>query len=274
MQKANHVANAASYLLFVLTVLAMVATPLFARGSEGRRVLANVVVCGLCGVGLLRAWRMFRGRAVVAAGAVMVFTLAVEIIGSTTGYPFGSYSYTGMLTPQLLGVPIIVCVAWAGITLVVHGVFSGAWRSNFARAISMSLAITAWDVFLDPQMVAEGYWTWEPTTVSFRGIPIVNYLGWLLTALVASGLVVSICRRSRRTMMDVGARGTSAELSGTAPVVDVVAWCMYATIAALSTIGFLFFFDDVVVAAVGAVAMGCWVLVGWRLLQSRPEIQS
>ena len=46
-------------------------------------------------------------------------------------------------------------------------------------------ALAAWDVFLDPQMVAAGHWTWADTTPALPlvpGIPLTNYAGWLLVA--------------------------------------------------------------------------------------------
>jgi putative membrane protein len=50
-----------------------------------------------------------------------------------------------------------------------------------------SAGLAAWDLFLDPQMVAEGYWIWEsptPALPGVPGVPIGNYLGWLGFALV------------------------------------------------------------------------------------------
>ncbi|MFM7891132.1 MAG: hypothetical protein ACKO8V_04415, partial [Actinomycetota bacterium] len=44
---------------------------------------------------------------------------------------------------------------------------------------------------------------------------------------------------------------------------------VYATLAGLSTIGFVFFFDDLVVAVVGGVLMGVFVLVGIRHSKGR-----
>ena len=37
-------------------------------------------------------------------------------------------------------------------------------------------ALTAWDVFLDPRMAREGYWTWDGPA-RYEGIPASNYAG-------------------------------------------------------------------------------------------------
>ena len=228
-------------------VAAMIATPLFDQGGEQRRALANVVVLSLFAVGLLTTWAVHQTRAIVAAGAVVMTTYFIELLGSTTGFPFGAYDYTSALTPQVAGVPLLVSFAWAGITLVVYGMFAGG-GVRWVQLSIMAASITAWDVFLDPQMVGEGYWQWQSASLAFRGIPLVNYAGWFVTALINSALVTAICRAPHavRSRLSIAT---------------------YATLTILSTIGFVFFFDDVVVAAVGAVAMG--TCLWWGLRRSR-----
>lgn len=241
---------------FVVMVAGMVATPLFGRGGDERRWLALVVVGAIFVAAVAASTRSHGGRSLAAAGAIVVVTFLVEVLGSSTGFPFGEYDYTGALTPQLFGVPVIVAFAWAGITLTVHGAVGdvrfGTRRSPaIVRIATMALAITAWDVFLDPQMVGEGYWRWQPASPSFRGIPLVNYLGWLLTAVVTATLALVICGPARRR---------TSSLPG----------ITYATLAVLSTLGFLVFFDDAVVALVGGLAMGCFVVVSWRGARNDP----
>lgn len=240
---------------FVVMVFGMVGTPLFERGGDERRILALVVVGALCVTAVSSMAQAHGARALVAAGIIVVIGLLVEVIGSSTGVPFGEYDYTGALTPQIIGVPVIVAFAWAGITLIVHGAFQhlrlgSGWPALVARVALMSFAITAWDLFLDPQMVAEGYWKWQQATLAFRGIPLVNYLGWMFTAAITSTIAVLVCRPSRQS-------------------VSSLPRLTYSTLAGLSTVGFLVFFDDFVVAVLGGVAMGglavlSLVTAGWQ----------
>jgi putative membrane protein len=44
------------------------------------------------------------------------------------------------------------------------------------------MAITAWDVVMDPGMARAGNWTWE-IGGSYFGVPVQNYFGWVLTTL-------------------------------------------------------------------------------------------
>ncbi|MFM8418399.1 MAG: carotenoid biosynthesis protein, partial [Actinomycetota bacterium] len=79
---------------FVVMVAGMIATPLFARGGDERRLLAVVVVGALFACGLATAVHTYGHRAALAAAGIVVLTFVVEIIGSTTGFPFGTYDYT------------------------------------------------------------------------------------------------------------------------------------------------------------------------------------
>ena len=227
-----------SLVAFIVMVAGMIATPLFEKAGDERRVLALVVVGALFVNAVSASIHDYGRRAFVAAALIVVVTFMVEILGSKTGFPFGEYDYTGALTPQLFGVPIVVSFAWAGITLTVHGALRDVRRGRIAL---MACAITAWDAFLDPQMVGEGYWQWELASPAYRGIPLVNYLGWLLTASITAVIAVVVCGRRNNDEQSEIPRIT------------------YATLAVLSTIGFAVFFDDLVVAFVGGIAMGVFV---------------
>ena len=117
------------------------------------------------------------GGLVVAAGALGFVT---ELVGVATGRPFGHYSYGPGLGPKAGGVPLLAAAAWAMMARpawIVAGTLAGrpALRVPLAAA-----ALTAWDVFLDPRMAREGYWSW-PGGGRYEGIPASNFVGWLGT---------------------------------------------------------------------------------------------
>jgi putative membrane protein len=114
--------------------------------------------------------------------------LLAEAVGVRTGVPFGRYSYTGDLGPELLGVPAVVPLAWAMMAWPALVVGRALARRTGRRGIGVAL-LGGWalarDVFLDPQMVAAGHWTWaapEPALPLVPGVPLTNYAGWLLVA--------------------------------------------------------------------------------------------
>lgn len=178
-------------------VLVIVAMPiaLWTMGQPGllaalqAGVLTQVVTVLLVLVraGLLR-------QALRAGAAVPLLGWFVEVVGQASGFPFGSYQYTPLLQPQLAGVPVLIPLAWLmmmppawAMALVIAGAQPG-WRARVRRAAVAALAFTAWDLFLDPQMVAWNAWVWAVPGVYF-GIPLLNFAGWLLVAFCVSLLL-------------------------------------------------------------------------------------
>ena len=223
---------------FALHAAALVATPLRRRGR--RAGLASLVVGGLAAATTAACARRWGGaRAAAAFGAVGVGATAIEHVGATRGVPFGRYTYTGSLRPTIRGVPAIVPLAWFAMAVPAREAAHAALgtRSSWWRRIGLGAAyLTAWDLFLDPQMVGEGYWRWARRG-RYRGIPLSNFAGWLVvSAMVMVALEVALPVRT----------GDRAEPT----LVGAYAW-----MATMETVGFARYFDDRLVAAVGGSAM-------------------
>ncbi len=149
---------------------------------EERRVPATRAIVGLMlaasATEAAAARGARRGPALVAGAGAMGF--AAELAGVATGRPFGHYTYSGKLGPRWRGVPIAAAAAWAMMarpSWVVAGLVS---RRRPVRVALAAGALTAWDVFLDPRMAREGYWSW-PQGGRYEGIPATNFAGWLVT---------------------------------------------------------------------------------------------
>ena len=234
---ARWVAGGAS----AVTVAGMIATPLLPQGGRARKVLSTVVVIGsftTTTANAVRRWGV--GRTGSAALATAAATTAVERIGTATGVPFGRYAYTRALQPQIAHVPAIVPLAWFALGLPARETAHAALgdRSTPATRIALgSAALTAWDLFLDPQMVGEGYWAWARRGV-YRGIPLSNYLGWFVTGLGVMALLEAALPPSEDPGRADGA------LVGE-----------YAYMGVMETVGFARYFRDPVVAVVGGLGM-------------------
>jgi len=219
----------------------MIATPLLPQGGLARRVLASVVVVGSFTTTAANAVRRWGGRrAGTAAAVTAIGTTAVERFGTATGFPFGRYGYTAALRPQVAHVPAIVPLAWFAIGLPAREAAHAALgaRSTPATRIALgSAALTAWDLFLDPQMVGEGYWKWAKRGV-YRGIPLTNYFGWFITGLGVMALLEVALPPAEQ------AREADGALVGE-----------YAYMGVMETIGFARYFRDPVVATVGGLGM-------------------
>ena len=123
-----------------------------------------------------------------------------------TGFPFGTYDYSGQLGPKLLGVPLIIPLAWTWMAWPAWLAALRLARGAAARVAIAAVGLAAWDLFLDPQMVAEGYWRWRdptPALPGVPGVPIGNYLGWLGFALL---LMTALAAAGGRAIEDPGRR--------------------------------------------------------------------
>ncbi len=184
----------------VLWVLTMIATPiaLWTFGQPGLHAFINagVLMQVLASLTVLARARHPQG-ALLAALAVPPLGWLAEFMGHSTGFPFSPYKYTGILQPQLGGVPLLIPLAWlmmfppawAIAKIVVDGTPHPPGINRLFRAAVAALAFTAWDLFLDPQMVAWDFWRWE-TPGAYFGIPLVNFAGWLLVSFTISFLVM------------------------------------------------------------------------------------
>jgi putative membrane protein len=61
------------------------------------------------------------------------------------------------------------------------------------RVVLAAGALTAWDVFLDPRMTREGYWSW-PGGGRYEGVPASNFAGWFVTGLAVFAAYAALAR--------------------------------------------------------------------------------
>ncbi|MEU0518186.1 carotenoid biosynthesis protein [Streptosporangium sp. NPDC006007] len=228
--------------LLVAVVVAQVMS-----GLQPRPILLTSVIVLLLAAGALAFAAGVHGlsRAVAAFAATVAVGYAAEWVGIRTGLPFGEYGYTDVLWPQLGGVPVIVAMAWGGMGLAAHATASAAAPGGrAARIVLGALALTAWDLFLDPQMMRLGLWSWEENG-PYRGVPISNFVGWLVVSLLVMVLIDTF-------LADPAARS--------AGLVSV-----YTVMAVMETVGFAAVFDppDPLVAVTGGICMGVFVVSAW-----------
>lgn len=122
--------------------------------------------------------------------AVYVLSLSSELLGTTTGFPFGDYEYSGLLGAKWFShVPYLIPLSWFTMalpsfvlverTLSDHLPMVGRWMLS-------ALLLTSWDLVLDPAMsFLVPYWLWGQAG-SFYGMPWINLAGWFVTGFVLS----------------------------------------------------------------------------------------
>ena len=142
-------------------VLAQICYPLTAGATRAGLTVATVVLGCLLSVGARRCSPGARGPRPRWSRSTTGGGLAVEALGVATGFPFGGYDYSGSSGPKLLGVPLVIPLAWTWMAWPAWLAAGPAGcRPAPARIAVAAVGLAAWDLFLDPQMVAEGYWRW------------------------------------------------------------------------------------------------------------------
>jgi uncharacterized membrane protein len=173
--------------------------------AGGRVPDAMVPICTLTGFSfcLLHAGeRLGWKNALLLLAFVFGVSLLFESVGVATGLVYGPYHYTAKLGPKFLGlVPYLIAVAWFMMMYpsfiiaqwLIPSVWTGAKRLLPVAAIG-ALIMTAWDVVMDPIMVAANYWVWE-VQGAFFGVPLQNYWGWWLTVFTTFVLYLVVTRK-------------------------------------------------------------------------------
>lgn len=229
-------------LLVGMWVLCMIFVPIanWVWGAAALRLLIVISVllqAGAVLAVLLPGWG-YRYTSMVGL-AIASLTFLVEYLGSHTGFPFGDYSYTDLLQPQLGDVPLLIPVAWLMMLPCAWAVAHALRASRWQFALLSGFALTAWDLFLDPQMVHWDLWQWHEQGGYF-GIPWQNYLGWFMTGTLLTWLIQP------------------------KPVPVRPLLIIYSITWFLETFGLAFFWGLPGPALVGGMVMGGCMVWGWR----------
>ncbi len=115
-----------------------------------------------------------------------------ELLGTSTGFPFGDYSYLNGLGYKIAGlVPFTIPLSWfyVGLSayLLARAGLGVAKNPSFLRQVGAivlgAVLFTCWDFALEPAMSQTSlpFWYWEQPG-AFFGTPYQNYAGWFGTS--------------------------------------------------------------------------------------------
>jgi len=130
--------------------------------------------------------RHYRLRGIlVFTGICIVIGNIVENVGVVTGFPFGRYHFVELMGPKLFHVPVLLGLAYIGMSYVSWSVaraILGPVPSRGVRLIGLpvvaSFIMVAWDLAQDPVWATLLHgWVWQDGGPWF-GVPVSNYLGW------------------------------------------------------------------------------------------------
>lgn len=244
--------------LAVVAVGCQIAYPLVEGSARDTCTILTVVLFSAASLSHALIHRGWRAAAAVAA-AFAGGGLAVEVVGVATGFPFGTYAYSDRIGPMVGDVPLIIPLAWS---MLGYPALVLARLVTARRWLGISIgagALAAWDLYLDPQMVAEGYWQWSGTGPHLIGtVPATNYLAWYGTAWLMMA-----------ALWPLAARWAPAAHDDRVPV------ALYLWTWTGSLVAHLAFFDLPQSALYGGVGMGLFVaLLAWSSARSAAPVGS
>ncbi len=163
---------------------------LFQWGMAGGGVV--YIIFGAAAVGLYSLRTLGLGATLGFLLPSVFLSLSSELLGTSTGFPFGHYHYLSGLGYKIAGlVPFTIPLSWFYLGLVSYviaraGVAGGKGELNWVRQIAAialgALLLTAWDFVLDPAMSQTSVPFWEFEEVgAFFGMPYRNLAGWMGT---------------------------------------------------------------------------------------------
>ncbi len=125
-------------------------------------------------------------------------SLGSELLGTSTGFPFGEYGYLSGLGYKVAGlVPYTIPLSWfymglvcyliarAGLKIDNKGDTRWLWLRHIGAIALGALLLTSWDFVLDPAMSQTAYPFWHYGKVgAFFGTPYRNFAGWVMTGVL------------------------------------------------------------------------------------------
>ncbi|PIZ66155.1 hypothetical protein COY14_00820 [Candidatus Roizmanbacteria bacterium CG_4_10_14_0_2_um_filter_36_9] len=128
-----------------------------------------------------------------------------EFYGLKYGTLFGGHYIYAVETLKFMTVPINVILYWA-VFIYTGYVVTNSFLYNLGKnkpslknknlkllpllIVVDALIVVAIDLFMDPVQVAQGNWSW-PNGGPYFGIPIGNFVGWIVITIISTGIVRS-----------------------------------------------------------------------------------
>lgn len=116
-------------------------------------------------------------------GITVVFGYLIEVVGVKTSLIFGDYRYGATLGLKLWEVPPVIGINWFIMAYVSGMVICQLPLKYYLRIPLAAVLMAGSDFLIEPVAIRHDFWHWSTATV-----PLQNYLGWLVAALLLQSL--------------------------------------------------------------------------------------
>jgi putative membrane protein len=217
--------------LLALSIAAQIVYPLV-EGVTRDRATVMVVLVSAAAMIVHAAARLGTLKTIAMVVATAGIGWSAEIIGTATSFPFGDYDYAvDRIGPAVSGVPIVIGLAWTAGGYCMWWISALVTTTPPLRIALATVGLVGWDLYLDPQMVGAGLWTWADQDSGLPGvdqIPVTNYLGWAGVGALMFTMLALIDRRP--------------VITTTSALITPVGWFGWTWLG--SALAFLVFLDD------------------------------
>ena len=120
--------------------------------------------------------------------SLSLFAYLIEFLGLVSGFPYGHFVYSDLMGPKVFEVlPVLLPFAYLPLVLGACALAACWSKKMLGRVILATGFLVLFDLVLDPGAVAIGLWSFSAGG-AYYGVPVSNFLGWLVSASVASWL--------------------------------------------------------------------------------------
>ena len=104
--------------------------------------------------------------------------MITEILGVQYGWIFGDYQYGSQLGTKLMGVPLLIGVNWAILTVITGAIAQQFYFNKFMRVLIGVGLMLFLDLLMEPLAPVLDFWVFDGEEA-----PLQNYLGWAAVAI-------------------------------------------------------------------------------------------
>ena len=104
--------------------------------------------------------------------------MITEILGVQRGWIFGDYKYGNALGYKILGVPMLIGVNWALLTIITAAIAQQFYENLFMRIVIGGCLMIFLDLLIEPIAPVLDFWAFEGGNA-----PLQNYIGWTAVAI-------------------------------------------------------------------------------------------
>ena len=104
--------------------------------------------------------------------------MITEILGVQRGWIFGDYQYGDALGYKILGVPVLIGVNWALLTIITAAIAQQFYENLFMRIVIGVCLMIFLDLLIEPIAPVLDFWAFDGGDA-----PLQNYIGWTAVAI-------------------------------------------------------------------------------------------